>query len=69
MDEIPALTVRELVMELRNDVQELRKDFALFKMNVVTKDELKSSRRYMITTVITIIGVGATTIAVVLGVT
>ena len=59
------LTIRDLVLEVRANTQNLQRDLELFKSQVVLKSEFniaaeakKTARRYFITTMTAMIGVG-----------
>ncbi len=58
------LTIKDIIMEVRDELGELRDSFADFKGRVVMKDELelwqetqRTTRRWAITTVLSVIGV------------
>lgn len=67
-----ALTVRELVLQVSNQVSSLQRDLDMFKTTVVTKNELdlfretqKSARRWAIGIICSIIGASSSGVMVV----
>ena len=67
------ITLQQLMMEIRNDLGELKTSFTDFKGRVVMKEELelwqeaqRTTRRWAVGTLIAIVGVAMASIAIVI---